>query len=249
MGSTVLMYHELSPVPSRSLYVLTESQFQQHLTLISGLRQSAAAGLGFSITFDDGHLSNFKYGFPALTKNSLEAIFFVITGRLSRRSDFMTWEQLRELVTAGNEVGSHGRSHRPLTHLCGPALFDELRDSKREIEDHLGVAVESLSLPHGRWNRRVLEACVKSGYTRVYTSNPWAQPFERAGTRIIGRWGMRQTVQAEDLKRWLEMTPLRARAGRARYTVKEMVKKAMGDRLYHAAWRTLTHAPLDFDDS
>ena len=84
--------------------------------------------------------------------------------------------ELKELLARGHAVQAHGWSHKMLTQ-CSPAeLYDELRRSKETLEDVLGASVDTMSLPHGRWNRQVLAACSQAGYKKVYTSDPSVSP-------------------------------------------------------------------------
>jgi len=100
---------------------------------------------------------------PLLEKHGCKAIFFVIAGRIGRQNDFMTWTQLREILSLGHRVEAHGWSHTFLTDCSDYQLTLELNQSKQSIEDRLGTRVEALSAPHGRWNRRVASECVRAG--------------------------------------------------------------------------------------
>jgi peptidoglycan/xylan/chitin deacetylase (PgdA/CDA1 family) len=123
------------------------------------------------LTFDDGLLNNYTKAFPILRKYSLTATIFVITDFVGQ-TKYMDWHQLREMSEAGISIQSHTVSHKPLTGLAYEQLMHELSASKKTLEDHLGKHVNFLSLPHGIFNRKVLETAQKAGYQAVCTSDP-----------------------------------------------------------------------------
>ncbi|HTP02037.1 MAG TPA: polysaccharide deacetylase family protein, partial [Anaerolineales bacterium] len=189
MTHMVLTYHRITPEPSSYLYSVTRDQLDAHLAVVAELQDpSGPAGASPRVTFDDGHRSNYDHGLDLLAKHSLRATFFVIAGWMSARDDFMSWPELRELVSLGHEVQAHGWSHRVLPGCSASELEDELLRSKRTMEDQLNVPVEAISIPHGRWDDRVLRACAAAGYRRVYISNPWMRPQQREGVELLGRY-------------------------------------------------------------
>ena len=58
--------------------------------------------------------------------------------------------------------------------------------------------VEEISVPGGRWNRRVIKACADAGYRQVYVSDPWVAE-SMFGTQVIGRFMVRRTTTATEL--------------------------------------------------
>lgn len=133
------------------------------------------------LTFDDGYSDNYHNAFEILQKLSLKATFFTIVNKVGRRS-FMSWEELKEIQSYGMEIGSHTLNHEPLETLSVKYMEDELRLSKRILEDKLGELITFISYPHGSYNKRVLEfakslgfwgSCVSStGYYRL-EDNPF----------------------------------------------------------------------------
>jgi len=233
-------YHEIVPQPSPYLYAVTCDQFEDHLRECSSWLGAAAQETGLpQITFDDGHLSNYHFAFPLLEKYRQRAIFFVIAGWIGNRPEYMTWEQLREMSAAGHQVRSHGWSHAVLATCPASQLDDELRRSKQTIEDKLGVPVDSMSAPHGRWNRQVLARAAAAGYSRVYISNPWITTHRREGVEVLGRLMVRRTTDSRQLLRLHTLGDSSRSLLNTRYHAKELVRRVLGDKLYHRLWSRL----------
>ncbi|GIX49572.1 MAG: hypothetical protein KatS3mg131_3783 [Candidatus Tectimicrobiota bacterium] len=152
-------------------------------------REDVAGGVG--LTFDDGCESDYTVAFPELVKRGLKATFYVVTSYVGRRG-YVQWHHLRELRRYGMEIGSHSATHPCFLDLSPRAMAEELRRSKRTLEDRLGEAVASFSVPFGFVNRQVIAAALAEGFETVCTSqtrlaNPQASP------RVYGRFAVRRT--------------------------------------------------------
>src|SRR5207247_5720692 len=134
-------------------------------------------GLFYSLTFDDGHASNYNEAFPALMELGLRATFFVVP-TLVGTSGHVAWSQLREMVAAGMEIGSHSLTHPFLDRLDAGELEREFGESKAIIEDRLGGAVRAASLPRGGRVPAGLEGILgRLGYRVFCTSRAdWWHP-------------------------------------------------------------------------
>ncbi len=127
---------------------------------------------GVIFTFDDGHESNYRLGFPAMVAAGATGDFFVNPRQVGTEG-FATWAQLREMADAGMSIQSHGLDHRYyLTTLAPPRLREELRTARLEIEDHVGKPVTLLAPPGGRSPHGLLRAAQECGYTHVLSSRP-----------------------------------------------------------------------------
>jgi len=124
-----------------------------------------------AITFDDGHIGNFKFVLPILKKYGFSTTFFIATDFIGKEN-MMSWSDLEEMVKEGMEVQSHAISHKPLSLLTNEQLVDELSGSKKTLEHNLGVKVDFLSLPHGDYDRRIGLIAKDVGYQAIFTSEP-----------------------------------------------------------------------------
>ena len=234
----VLTYHEIVPSPNPYFYSTTRDCLESHLRLITELKMSAAAGCPVEVTFDDGHTSHYEYALPLLEQFRIRGTFFVTAGWTGNQPDYMTAAQLKELTALGHRVQAHGWSHKHLT-LCSPAeLREELQHTRYVLEDRLGVPVDAISIPHGRWNMRVLEACARAGYKDVYISDPSTRVKRRSGVNIIGRITATRTMDRRALQNLLS-TGHTSFTPRVNHRIKTGVRSVLGDRLYHRIWRLL----------
>lgn len=238
----VLCYHTVTDSESAYLYNATRTQFEEHVRLVvEGNKRRATAQM--TVTFDDGHASAYLRAAPVLQRYSVPAIFFVTAGWIGVDDSAMTWEHLRELVRQGHNVQAHGWSHRLLTHCSDLELEDELTRSKETLENRLGVRVDALSFPGGRWNRRVLEACARAGYEHAYCSEPWIVPHLRGGVMLHGRLMVRRTMNPSQLLDLCTPGSRTMRRLRVRSTVQQAARFFLGDNLYLAVWRKLARKP------
>ena len=232
----VLAYHEVMP-ESNYAYCVTSASFAEQLRLFGSLKD--AKSLGAKITFDDGEQSQLHNAMPLLAEHGFKATYFVTPGLIGTAAKFLGWDQLRALQAAGHSIQSHGWSHKFLTFCSEAELDHELRASKQSLEDNLGSTVEETSVPGGRWNRRVIEACAAAGYRRVYVSDPWIET-EISGVEVIGRFMVRRTTTIIELEKIVTKNGSALRKLRLRSQLREGLVGVLGDSLYHRLWCRLT---------
>lgn len=241
-----LLYHQLCAVPTEYLYAVSKNQFEAQLDCMTALGTQANC-LVPQITFDDGYMSDYEYALPALQAREMQATFFITAGWTGRMAGYMDWAEIRAIHAAGQQIGAHGWSHKLLTHCDDSTLHDELTRSKAVLEDKLGTAVDSMSLPGGRSNRRVMQACWNAGYAHVYTSEPRAEPIP-AGA-VIGRMNIRADMKLEWIASLFQQhSPARAAVIR-RYKQKQMAKSILGDTLYEKLWNVLNRKDQEVSHS
>lgn len=117
------------------------------------------------LSFDDGWASQYTYAFPILKKYGYPATFFIFTNSIGHRN-YISLENLREMMVAGMTIGSHSRSHPYLTEITNEvALKEEIAGSKNILEKTLGVPITEFAYPFGRYNPHIIELVKAAGYT------------------------------------------------------------------------------------
>lgn len=123
------------------------------------------------IYFDDGFKDNLVYALPVLKKLKAKATFFVVPKYADENGNqYMNWEDIRKLVSADMEMGSHTYSHKVLTETSDKEILDELISSKGRIEKEIGKKITAFSYPKGRFNEKTAELVKKAGYSYAVTT-------------------------------------------------------------------------------
>jgi hypothetical protein len=238
-----LLYHELRLGGSKYSYIVGTGEFEKHVDLFVRLRKAEGSGLLPEITFDDGHISNLEFAAPILQARGVAARFFITVGWTGKKPGYMGWPELRSLHEAGQSIGAHGWTHTLLTHCNDKDLQTELVGARLTLEDKLGAPITTMSLPGGRYNRRVLSACEEAGYTQVYTSVPRAEPAPVGS--LVGRLNIRGDMTLEWISE-LFQADSRVLAGLGRqHQMKTAAKALLGDRLYERLWALLNRKEPD----
>ena len=69
----------------------------------------------------------------------------------------LSWTEMREMQRAGMAFGAHTLTHRNLTRLPSNQVEAEVGDSKKIIEDNIGIPIAAFSYPFGRHDKRTRE--------------------------------------------------------------------------------------------
>lgn len=128
------------------------------------------------ITIDDGYVSAYEVAHPILKKFGYPWTYFVYTQYINTGGKSITWKQLEELRDEGVEIGSHTISHQDL-RLPGKKtpeeyaqwLRQEIIESKKIIEQKLGIECATFAYPLGRHNPQVVEVVKEAGYAAAFS--------------------------------------------------------------------------------
>jgi peptidoglycan/xylan/chitin deacetylase (PgdA/CDA1 family) len=213
----VLLYHSVSDQPGSGRFapqVVPPAALQRDLEAIAShgkrgvpvheLLGSLDAGLPLEglvgLSFDDGFLDFYEVALPILSRFGFRATLYVPTAFVGKsvswapgpdaRRPTMSWGHLRDCAAAGTEIGSHGVSHVPLDVLAPSEAMAELTRSRQQLEDELGVPVQSLAYPHGYASPRLARRVRDAGYRSacVIGHRPWRTDRPRTAiTRILVR--------------------------------------------------------------
>jgi peptidoglycan/xylan/chitin deacetylase (PgdA/CDA1 family) len=84
----------------------------------------------------------------------------------------MTWEDVKSLHAAGMTIGAHSHTHRILSSLDKASQYDEIRSSKRILEDYLSSPVEFLAYPDGKretFNSETMREAQEAGFRSAFS--------------------------------------------------------------------------------
>ncbi|MDT8070303.1 MAG: polysaccharide deacetylase family protein [Terriglobia bacterium] len=219
----VLTYHSIGTERG-----VTEENFRQQMfwlsnyaavleldSVIKGEWIPSPSGLVCAITFDDGYASVFRSAFPILRRLRLSASVYLLVEAIGdgvRKSsnefdglypneEMLTWTEVREMQAGGVRFGSHLLRHHDLTTLPDPEGADQLRRSKQDIENRLGVACSSFCYPWGRHNDRTVDAVQRAGYENavITIQDRWASDHPPDRYRIP-RTDVRRAYTLDDFE-------------------------------------------------
>jgi peptidoglycan/xylan/chitin deacetylase (PgdA/CDA1 family) len=199
--------------PDEELYWVDEAQFDELLEVI--VRYPSVR-----ITFDDANASDAALALPALRRQGLTATFFILSGRLDQPGS-LARADVRSLTQEGMTIGSHGMRHVPWRSTGDQELEDELGGAAEAIADAAGRPVRQVAFPFGSYDRRVLAAVRRHGFSRAYTVDGGAA---RSDAWIQSRYTIRSQDTPVDVERLARSPHGNALPAMAR-TAKSFVKR------------------------
>ncbi|MBN9691778.1 MAG: polysaccharide deacetylase family protein [Verrucomicrobia bacterium] len=193
-GGGALMYHKLGPRPAgvrlKGLYV-SVSLFQKQLgdlrsagyrsADLAELTQAVPGERRIALTFDDGFENVLRNGLDPLRTHGLRAIQFLVPGLVGRTNEWeqregeaterlMDWNQIREWLAAGHDVGAHTCTHPRLSRIPRDQAREEIFGSKARLEDALGRPIRHFCYPFGDWNPAVRDLVQEAGFVTACTT-------------------------------------------------------------------------------
>lgn len=185
-AAPVLMYHAVGPevgIEWPQSLIMPEAVFEEHLQYLKGqgyhiisveqLADRLAKGEDVehyvALSFDDGYKNNHSVVFPLLQKYDAKASFFVINQDIGD-DIHMNQDEIKELIAAGMELGSHTTSHAPLAKIDPKYLAWELATSRYYLKKNFdGYIVRTLAYPNGNYNETVISEAQRYGFYRALT--------------------------------------------------------------------------------
>ena len=180
-----MIYHHVGvPPPSaryHGLYVAPwQLDYQIRVMKWLGFRFSTlqdavatnASGKIACLTFDDGFKDNIEVALPILRQHHVPATVFVVAGDVGKTNlrwdeagettpgNLMGWAELKALMAAGWEIGSHGQEHRHLALLAQSAQRQNILGSYDVIARELGTPPQTFAYPFGSFDETTL-ACLR----------------------------------------------------------------------------------------
>jgi peptidoglycan/xylan/chitin deacetylase (PgdA/CDA1 family) len=129
------------------------------------------------ITIDDGNRNIYANAYPLIMETALRPVLFVIPSHMGY-GGYLSWEMTKELAEAGMIIGIHTQNHIALRGQPNEVLEVEIGEAKREVEERLGLAVDSFCYPFGSYDENTIAVLRAHGYTTAFTLN--GLPFQPA---------------------------------------------------------------------
>ena len=185
-GGFVLEYHAIGSHPDWPQgMVIAPATFEKHLQYMQaqGYQMVTVAELAerlssgkpmdkyIALSFDDGYKDNRSNALPIMQKYDAKGSFFVINKEMGDKYH-MNEAEIKEMIAAGMELGSHTYSHAPLAKIDTKYLVWELDTSRYWLKKKFdGYIVRTLAYPNGSYNKTVIAAAQKYGFYRALTGH------------------------------------------------------------------------------
>jgi len=200
----ILTYHRVAEVAENALCV-TPGRFAEQMawlkrhglrgvgvgTLVDAMRAGRQRGL-VGITFDDGYDNLAETALPELLRHGFTATMFIISGLLGGTNEWdgaplwrlVSADQVRELASAGMEIGSHSATHLSLTGVDANQLEAQVRESRASLGELIGAPIRGFAYPYGSMDTAARHAVRDAGYD--YACAVWT-PVTELGFMALPR--------------------------------------------------------------
>ena len=163
IDAPILLYHHVEGDISNGRYTVSVPDFQAQMQTLQEMGYTPIPISLFLdalldgaeipekpvvITFDDGHESVYENAFPIMNAYDFPGVFYIVANRLNGVEDFVDVPEIREMIAAGWEIGSHSYSHIDLTE-NHESVSREITESKSILENALAIQVETFAYPFG----------------------------------------------------------------------------------------------------
>ena len=219
----VLMYHRFgeSNFPSTNIRM---EQFKEHVLelkkqkynvisldqAIKAIKKDLAIpDRSVAITIDDAYLSVYKKAWPILKENNFTFTLFVSTDVIDRNlSNYMNWDQIRELMDNGITIGNQTKSHPHLHRLSNNEIQYEIEFSNNRLLDELGIKPKIFAYPYGEYDLKTLEIVKKNGFLAAFGQHSGVAHLT-AGLYQLPRFAMNENYgNLERLKLSINALPM-----------------------------------------
>ncbi|MEJ2575087.1 MAG: polysaccharide deacetylase family protein [Gammaproteobacteria bacterium] len=185
--AAILLYHHINSETPPSTSV-SPAVFRRHLDFLAArgysvlplsrilttlVKGGSLPDKAVAITFDDAYRSVLTTAAPLLEKHGWPFTVFVSTQAVDDGyGDYLSWDDLRELIRAGAEIGNHSYSHAHLVrHRAGESdqqwrarVEADIRRPQRDLHDRLGVTPTLFSYPYGEYTAELQRIVGSLGY-------------------------------------------------------------------------------------
>jgi peptidoglycan/xylan/chitin deacetylase (PgdA/CDA1 family) len=90
---------------------------------------------------------------------------------VSDEDRFLDWDEVAEISGSGSvAIGSHAMSHRPLPRLPARDAERELRNSRRILQERIGIEVSAVAYPNGDADENIAALAKAAGFAIGFTT-------------------------------------------------------------------------------
>ena len=125
-----------------------------------------------AVTLDDGYVDAYTYAYPIFQKYHITANLMIPTGLLGS-NNYLSWGQLSEMVHSGLiYISDHTWSHYAVTHGSVEKIKYEIETGKKQLEENLGVKVDTFTYPYGSYDNQAISVLKQNGFIAAFSVVP-----------------------------------------------------------------------------
>ena len=190
--------HESGFKTNSGRYTISEKAFENQIHgILMALSRRGIDSKYVQFTFDDGGVSFYNVIAPILEKYNLRGVFFIATAYIGQ-DGFMSETQIKDLARRGHVIGGHSHTHQEYMNLMPKEdLLKDWELCMSILRDKLGISTSYASLPNGFCSNEMLKIVSSTGFTDIYTSEPFEKPKLCDGYTLYGRYGIRDTMTVD----------------------------------------------------
>lgn len=123
------------------------------------------------ITIDDAYRSFYEVAWPLLQQYNMPATLYINTATISA-SDYMSWNEIKEVSESGIEIGNHSHSHDYfLNNYKTEHFLKDLNLSQSLFKEKLGRSPTTFAYPFGEWNEQMKTELKYMGFASAVAQN------------------------------------------------------------------------------
>ncbi len=180
--ASILMYHSVSD-SGDYFSAISLAVFKKQMAYLAGkkysiiplaelarrLRAHGPLGGAAVLTFDDGYHDNYTNVFPLLGQYGFPATIFITTDLIGTPG-YCSAEELRTMHRSGLiSIEPHTLSHPKLAKLSRAEAAREIRESRRVLQEILGVAPTLFAYPYGSFSEETVGLVRDEGFAGAVT--------------------------------------------------------------------------------
>lgn len=187
----ILMYHQFvdKKKETKIKTFVTKKQFEFHLKILKILGYKAITfkdlnKIGLEnrfdkkyiiLTVDDGYKNNYEIMLPLLKKYNMKAVIYLVSDLSYNKWDvekyneekleLMNENEIREIIESGLiEFGGHTLNHVSFKEIDEKKAYEEIKNSKDNIEKKYGIELVSFAYPYGHITKTAKNIVKEVGY-------------------------------------------------------------------------------------
>ncbi len=176
-AAVILSYHRFAEEPGRLTTTLAELDAHIERLQAGGYRvlplsqvvAALAGGLPLpqhtvAISIEGGHESVHRLAWPRFKAAGFPFAVMVTTDAIDRGTNAAGWDSLREMASAGVEIGTHGAFYRSQVGRGAARVVSDLTLARRRISDELGAPPRLFSYPYGQYDEGVRDLVAEHSF-------------------------------------------------------------------------------------